>query len=151
MKGLILIGLVALYAFSMTSSPLFLPETSPAYARLIPTESESAAARFVSKSVQESRATQIVTDFPFHSHVISLMYSSRIGIEEKINIRAGLMSDSPDEQTIVILRRYFLQSVYLRSFPHVKVLEDVDKWNSQVYNRVFDSHSTFIYLSTPVD
>jgi len=150
MKGLILIGLVALFALSMTSSPLMLHEENPASARLIPIESESAAAQFVSGSVQEGRVAQIVTDYPFHSHVIGLMYPSRIGIEENITILAAI-SHVPQKgkETIVILRQYLLENDYLKSLNlKGEVLENVDKWNSHGYNRIFDSYSTSVYLGT---
>jgi hypothetical protein len=150
-RGLILFGLIIVYAFSMAGSPYVLYETSPTQARLIPTVSESAAAQFVSANMQSWKSpnvSQILSDWPFYDYVQGLIYSRSIGIEKKIDV-VELMWNSPtrNAETFVILRQYYLQNLYLEEItPHTGGLKDVDAWNSPNYNKIYDSSTTCVYL-----
>jgi hypothetical protein len=147
-KGLVMVSIIVVYAFSIVSSPYFLYESNPQAARMIPTLSEGGAADFVSNRMQVTG--QILTDWPFFNYVYGLMYSRNIGIENRINI-VDTMYSSPNnrEQTTVILRQYYLQNVYIENIsPNVRVLDNVGKWNSPAYNKIFDSSTTAVYTDS---
>jgi hypothetical protein len=147
-SGLMLIAIVVVYAFSITSAPAFLFESNPSGARFIPTLSESAAGDFVSSTIPITNAKhQILTDWPFFHYVEGMTYSKNIGIEYKIIIIDTLAS-SPDNrtETTVILRQYYLQNTWTNHENNrVQVLGDLDRWNSPAYNKVFDSSTTAVY------
>jgi hypothetical protein len=150
MRGLVLIGVITVYAFSMAGSPNFLYEANPTRPRLIPTASESVAGDFVSANMQFGQrfAPQILSDWPFYNYVEGVAYSSNIGIDRKINV-VDLMFSSPTlyRETYVILRQYYLQNVYLQNeSPNTGVLKDVDVWNSPEYNKIYDSSTAWVYL-----
>jgi hypothetical protein len=151
MRGLVLIGVVMVYAFSLAGSPNLLYETNPLRARMLPTESESAAGQFVSINMQINDKAEILSDWPFYQYVEGLTYSNNIGIEQKIHI-IDLMEESfPSwkQESFVILRQYYLQNLFLEEVsPYTGVLKNVGMWNSPNYNKIYDSSTTWVYLST---
>ena len=148
MRGLVLIAIVVIYVFCMTSSPHVLYENSQNLARLIPTESESAAADFVSAHMQTGAESQILSDWPFYNYVMAVTYSHNIGNEQQTNI-VDLMFNNPsrDPETFVILRQFYLQTPFLETTsPRTGFLTNVTLWNSPTYNKIYDSSTTWIYF-----
>jgi hypothetical protein len=146
-RVLILIGITLVYVTSIAYSPNLLYEINPARARLISTESESAAASFVANILPAAGRAQVVSDWPFYNYILGLMLSNRVGIEHNVTIVNSLF-DFPSNglETVVVLRQYYLQNFYLRALsPQVRVLNDVT-WNSPNYDRIFDSSTACAYL-----
>jgi hypothetical protein len=148
-RRLLLLGLLAFYVISVTMSPVFLQESSPIYARLIPIQSERAAASFLAAKFEpdNSSVTQIVADFPFFLHVQGVLlsehfYEDHVYIPDVISepIVTGM-------RTIILSRQYFIQNPYLKGeSPYEMPLADPQKWNS--FNKIFDDSSTSIYMGT---
>jgi hypothetical protein len=150
LRGVILLGIMFVYAVSMANSPVVLYESNASQARLIPTESEMAAAYFVIASLRAEAkpSPQVLSDWPFYAYVRGVLLSSDIGIENKTRI-VTLMFESPGtgKDTVVILRQYYLQSQVLETIsPYAGVLGDVGKWNSPHHCKVFDSSTTWVYV-----
>jgi hypothetical protein len=146
-KKLMLFGLLTLYVVSMTTSPLFLHETDPAYARLMPTESERTAARFVSTSLDTEQTSQIVTDWPFYSLVYGVLGSEHIDIAGKVSMPILYWEPIQPGGTVMLSRRYYVEeSAYLRNTtPHlVRPLSDVREWKN--FNKILDVFSTSVYV-----
>jgi len=146
----VLLVVLVLFAVSTTSSPVLLHESDPRYARLIPIESERAAADFASAAFAIG-STQIVTDWPFYPYVRGIL-SLRCAPTalSDCNARVAELMYSPlrnKGQTVVLLRKYFMNNFYLRNVsPYVEVLADSARWST--YDRIFDSSSTAVLLGT---
>ena len=146
-KRLLLFGLLALFSVSIITSPLFLHETKPSYARLIPIRSEMSAAEFVSENldIRGLGTIQIVTDWPFYNHVRAIIFSKYFDANQKVRIADLLYSPIVNEETIMLSRRYYTESEYLRNTsPYVKPLNEVERWEK--FNKIFDDYHTSIYL-----
>lgn len=149
--GLILVGIIVLFAFSVAGSAVVLEERSPLLARMIPTQSESSAGYFVTAHLTGISNTQVVADWPYDAYVRALIYSQKIGIEQNVNTPELLFQPVDiSQRSIVFERAYFLGSPYLKTIsPNVKVLENVQYLNGPCFNKIFDSGSTFVYVNMP--
>jgi hypothetical protein len=140
-------GLLSLCVLSTLTSPYYL-ESNPAYTRMMPIESEGNAAMFVSThfDAQASSVTQVVSDWPYYPELEAVLYSSHIGLEDKVNV-PNLMYDPMGtcQETMMLSRRLFMESSYLQTIsPHVKSLSDNSTWLH--FNKVYDAYSVSIYF-----
>jgi len=149
-RRLMLLALVGLYSLTIANSPSFLHELHPAYARLTPTESEMAAAAFVSArlDIGSTKITQVVADWPFQAPVTALLCSEYLDVEQSVKIPALMYTPiRVNEESIIISRKYFLENTYLRNVsPFVMRLGDIGKYER--LNRILDLSSACIYLGT---
>jgi hypothetical protein len=151
-RRILLLGLLAFYVISVATSSYFLLETSPVGARVISTQSESAAVSFLSAKLQIATASphvgiQIVADYPFAADVQGVLFSNHF--YEGHVVIPDLIS-APIEpygyQTFIFARQYFIQDPHLQrwtSSPYELPLADSQNWMS--FNRIFDDSSTCIY------
>jgi hypothetical protein len=156
-RRLLLLGLLAFYVISVTTSPVFLMESSPEGARMIPIQSESAAASFLSDKFeinQTGSPTQIVSDFPFILDVEGVFLSQHY-YEERVFfpdlIHQPMVTGAGGHRTFILVRQYFIRSQILESLSHGPYeipLTDSQEWVSPPINRVFDDSSTCIYSGT---
>lgn len=152
-KRLLLLGLLAVYAVSVVTSPVFLNASSPLTGRLIPIQSERSAASFLSTHFASVRKTQIVADWPFSLHVQGVLYSTHSDLPNtqvylpNLIFGQNMSSISQQVRTIVLIRQYFLQNAWLKSqSPYAIPLMDSQKWAP--YDKIFDDSSTSIYLTS---
>gem|GEM_PF-4256474 len=88
---------------------------------------------------------QIVTDWPFYNHVRAIIFSKYFDANQKVRIADLLYSPIVNEETIMLSRRYYTESEYLRNTsPYVKPLNEVERWEK--FNKIFDDYHTSIYL-----
>ena len=149
---LLLLGLLTFYAISVATSPYFLMESSPIGARIIPTQSESAAASFLSDRLEINPAnpTQIVADYPFQAEVQGVLladhfYEGYVLIPDLISTPIQAYG----YRTIVFARQYFIEDPHLRNWSSSQYempLTDSQRW--AIFNRIFDDSSTCIYWGT---
>jgi len=153
-KGILLLGMLTLYAVSVGTSPVFLQETSPYGARLTPTQSERAAASFLSAKLQvdNTGAIQVYTDWPYIAHVHGVLNSDHF---YGSNVNVPVLFYEPmvtGHRTIMLSREYFMESTFLRQLgpqlghSYDQPLTDPEKWRA--FNRIFDDSSTSIYYGT---
>lgn len=136
---------IALYVLSTIMSPSFLHERSPAYARLIPMDSETTAVEYVFSglSVHPHNNLQIVTDWPFHAYVRSILYTKYMNLEENLKIPTLMYEQALKMDSIIICRQYFYQSKTLQKVsPYVSILNEVE--SKTLLDRIFNSGSTFV-------
>ena len=149
-RKLMLFGVLALYTVSVIASPVFLHESHPSNARMLPIESEKAAAMFVSTSFDFDgmRVNQIVTDWPFSAHVRGLLSSRHIDLEHKVNVVEIMFEPiAIGQETILLSRKYFMGNVYLRSIsPYVEHLVEVEHTQVLGLNKILDVDSASVYL-----
>lgn len=145
-RRLLLLGLLAFYAISVTASPAFLQERSPLAARMIPIQSERAAASFLSAKFEtdNTSVTQIVADYPFYLHVEGVLFSEHFSEQHVTFPNLIIVPIATDSRTIMLSRQYFIQNPYLKGLsPYEMPLTDSQKWNS--FDKIFDDSSTSIY------
>jgi hypothetical protein len=146
-RRLLVAGLLSLCVVSMLTSPSYL-ESNPSYIRLMPIESERDAAMFVLTKfdAQTGDITQVVSDWPYYNEVEGLLYSSHIGIEDKVYIPSLMFNAmAPCEETMILSRRYFIENENLQLLtPYAKSLADESTWSH--FNRVYDVYSVSIYV-----
>jgi hypothetical protein len=144
-RKLLLLGLLMSYAISVTASPAFLHENSPLAARLIPTQSEKAAASFLSAKLDSTSGTQVVTDWAFLPLVRGELYSEHLSI--RVRIPTLMFAPMEAGKTMMLLRAYYIQNAYLKAqAPYEISLTDSEKWRT--FNKIFDDSSTSIYSGT---
>jgi hypothetical protein len=147
-KKAILMLVIILFAISTASSPVFLGESDPRSARLIPTESERLAADFATTALTGNN-TQVVTDWPFYEYVdaIMILRCSQSACHPHVTDIMYSAMGHYGLHNVILLRQYFLHNAYLENAsPYVKVLGDPKRWLS--YDRVYDSSSVAVLVST---
>jgi len=145
-RRLLLLGLLILYAISVATSPAFVHENSPFQARLIPIQSERAAASFLSEEYDGTSGAQIVTDWTFMLLVQGELYSEHVSLNAYIpNLLYTPMVNGTT--TIMLLRAYYIHNAYLNNqTPYEIPLTDSKKWT--LFNKIFDDSSTSVYSGT---
>jgi hypothetical protein len=146
-RRLLVAGLLSLCVASMLIHPSYL-ESNPSYLRLMPIESERDAAMFVSTEfdAQTGDVTQIVSDWPYYPEVQGLLYSSHIGIEDKVYFPALMFNVmAPCQETMILSRRYYIENENLQLLtPYVQSLADNRTWSH--FNRIYDVYSVSIHV-----
>lgn len=146
-RKLLVAGLLSLCILSTMTYPLYF-ENTPGYTRMMPIESERTAAMFVSTTfdARATDVTQVVTDWPYYNEVLGLLYSSHVGLESSVlvpNLMYGPIAICHQQETLMLSRRYFMQSTYLQTIsPYVKPLSDNSTWSH--FNRIYDDYSVSI-------
>jgi hypothetical protein len=146
-KRVIVLGLVILFAISAVTSPVFLSESNPESARLIPTQSERAAAAFVSTGyeIDKTGNTQIITDWPFSGHVWGIMYSEHFYDTPPLMYSLISSPIATGHRTIMLSRQYFVHNAFLTAAsPYEKPLTEPEIWSH--FDRIFDDSSTSCLL-----
>jgi hypothetical protein len=151
-RKLLLVGLLSLCILSMVTSHTYL-ETSPAYVRLMPIESEAVTATFVAVhfDVRASDTNQIVTDWPYYNQVQAMLDARYIGIEHTVFIPSLMFEPisycdfSIPRGTEMLSRRYFAGNVRLQAIaPYVGPLTNNSTWSH--FNRIYDDYSVSVYI-----
>lgn len=152
-RRLLLLGLLVFYVISVATSPYFLMERSPNGVRMVPIQSERAAASFLSDKYEIDQAgTEIVSDYPFVAHVAGVLlsehYDEHVFFPDLIH---GPMLTG-GHRTFILLRQYFIRNQNLQrlgSGGYEIPLTDSQKWiMDPSFNRIFDDSSTCIYSGT---
>jgi len=148
LRNIVAFIITTLYVLSTIMSPSFLHERSPAYSRLIPTDSEIVAVEYVLSGLNAPphKDLQIVADWPFYAYVRSVLYTKYMNLEEIVKIPILMFEPAWKIESVIICRQYFYSSTFLeRVSPYVSILNEVKR--KSLLDRIFDSGSAFVVLT----